>query len=154
MSIVPTVTAATLATARIALEIRSPTAPAPPSDKRVWREVGGLSRLPRKMARRDGDSLLRVVVELHLPAPLALVLGVPPLLENAGFPAGEDDQPSQVGVSRPAVLERDLALLAHKERHGAFVVALQLLAPSHDPALVGADGDLQRRWCGVHQEPV
>src|SRR5207245_4673689 len=68
------------------------------------------------------------VVEFHAPAPLALVLGVPPRLEDPRLTPGEDHQAPPVGLGGPAVLQRDLRSLAHEKRHRALLVALELHA--------------------------
>ena len=56
-----------------------------------------------------------VVVKLHAPTPLTLVLGVPPLLEDAGLTARKDYKPTEICLGRPPILQGDLPVLAHEE---------------------------------------
>src|SRR5438309_11974949 len=71
---------------------------------------------------------LGVVEELHRPAPLAVIVGVPPRLQYAGLAAGQDHQPAEVCVRRPAVLERDLVTAADEERHRPLLVTFESFA--------------------------
>src|SRR5512133_1055302 len=95
-----------------------------------------------------------VVVELDLPAPLAVVVGVPPGLEDAGLPAGQDDQPPQVIGGGPAILQQDRVALADQVAHRARLTPLQPTTLGEQPAVLVADGDLEGGWGGMDQQPV
>src|SRR5512133_3737920 len=95
-----------------------------------------------------------VVVELDLPAPLAVVVGMPPGLEDAGLPAGQDDQAPQVVGGGPAVLQQDGVVLADQVAHRAGLAAFQPLAVGEQRAVLVADGDLEGGWGGMDQQPV
>ena len=81
-----------------------------------------------------------VVVELHTPAPLTLVIGVPPCLESARLTAGKNDEPSEICLRRPSILQGDLSILAYEERHGTLLVPLQVFADGENLAVFGPDG--------------
>jgi hypothetical protein len=81
-----------------------------------------------------------VVVELHTPAPLTLVIGVPPCLENARLAAGKDDEPSDICHRRPSILQGDLSMRAYQEGHGTLLVPLQVFADGENLAVFGPDG--------------
>src|SRR5215217_5148298 len=97
---------------------------------------------------------LAVVVELDLPAPLALVLGVPPGREDPGLPARQDYQPSQVLLAGPAVLQPDAVALTDQDAHRTGLAALQAAAFGDDLAGLVADGHVKLGWGGMHQHPV
>src|SRR5215207_6928169 len=95
-----------------------------------------------------------VVVELDLPAPFAVVVGMPPGLEDAGLPAWQDDQPPQVLQGGPAVLQHDGVVLADQIAHRAGLAPFQPLAVGDQLAILVADGDLGSGWGGMDQQPV
>src|SRR5215211_9548806 len=74
----------------------------------------GRLRQGRTKPERRGLGCLssEVVGQLDLPAPLAVVPGMPPALEDAGLSARQDHQPPQVGLGGPAVLQPDAVTLA------------------------------------------
>src|SRR5688572_28435697 len=67
--------------------------------------------------RRKCALVLRVVVELYAPAPLAAVFGVPPLEERAHLAARQHDEDADVLRGRPAVLAAYLAAALREAGH-------------------------------------
>src|SRR5918993_3640798 len=90
-----------------------------------------------------------VVGELDLPAPLAVVLGVPPALEDAGLAAGQDDEPPQVVGGGPGVLQQDGVVLADQVAHRAGLTPFQAAALGEQLAVLVTDGDLEGGWGGM-----
>src|SRR5439155_3088359 len=84
---------------------------------------------------------LAVVVELHLPAPLAAVSGVPPRLEPTDLTAGQDHRVTDVVGVWPTVLTRHLISATGQAGHRkALAATRQRLAASDDGIIPFADG--------------
>src|SRR2546422_11362811 len=64
-------------------------------------------------------------INLALPAPLLAIVGVPPALENAGLPSGEDHDATDVLFGGPAVFQRDGGTATNEEAHRAGLMTLE-----------------------------
>jgi hypothetical protein len=95
-----------------------------------------------------------VVGELDLPPPLGTVLGVPPGSQDAGLASGQDDQSTEILISRPAVLEDDPAAAADEVAHWARLASLKVASLGPHRSVLSTDRHVQRGRGGMHQDAV
>lgn len=102
----------------------------------------------------DPCRCLLVVIELHSPAPLRPVGGVPPCQEDSGLAAGENDGTTDVTHVRPAVLSRNLPVPYGQPGHWPLRSPLETAPPGDQIAVVRQNIDVHRVWSGVNQEHI
>jgi len=93
-----------------------------------------------------------MVIELDLPAPFDLIVGMPPALQDAGLAAWQENDPANICLGRPTIFECDRAAVPDQVAHWPRLSTSEACTLRHDSPCHVSDRDVEFSRSSMHQE--